>query len=205
MVKLGLTSHFHTKVRATRGLAHTSGQIATTMMVLYRSWANDLGAKWLLIETPTLRGFLRSDCSKRPENPHNFLIERPPGMEMIHIYECSDQSWNNSCESAAQFFYFPQKTGHQSWGISSYGEEPSTNKKTQQNQPKTPKNSCKPADFNHFCSLPEAETLSLLALIIIDVATGNIIHNTCDVADKIMIIIYIFLFISGFTPWEVVI
>ena len=47
------------------------------MMVLYRKWANVLGAKWPNWKT-NLRVFLRSDWMKKLEFPRNFLIERYP-------------------------------------------------------------------------------------------------------------------------------
>ena len=75
MVKIVPTSQFHKKSEShQRSCSH----FATPMMVLYRKWANELGAKWPNWNTNFARSFCEANAKKRPENPHNFLIERPP-------------------------------------------------------------------------------------------------------------------------------
>ena len=74
-------------------------------------------------------------------------------LSMVKMLHVSDQSWNNSWGSAAQFLL--AKIGYASSGITSYDKEPSN--KTTQNQPKTPKNPFKPADLMQILQFTSAQ------------------------------------------------
>ena len=71
-----------------RSLSH----IAAPMMVLYRAWANESGAKrpdW----NANFAWIFCSDCKKRPLNPCNFLIERPPWIVSSHWTQLDRPIW----------------------------------------------------------------------------------------------------------------
>ena len=66
-------SHFTISQRS-ESHHRSRSHFATSMMVLHRKWANDLGTKLPNWKT----NFARNYCEKRPKSLRNFLIERPP-------------------------------------------------------------------------------------------------------------------------------
>ena len=83
MVKFVLTSYFHKKVRATRGLVPTS-QLSWWCYIQFERTIWEQNG---LIETQLLEDFLQSNCKKRPENPGSLLIERPPRLQIEHVVD----------------------------------------------------------------------------------------------------------------------
>ena len=73
MVKIVRTSHSQKSESHHRSRFH----FATPMIVLYRL-SERFGNEMALLKHQLCKDFLQSDCEKRPENPCNFLIERPP-------------------------------------------------------------------------------------------------------------------------------